>query len=482
MKTFATPTRKRSGARASAPRRRLPVVSRAPDSTLQRDQIRKILYGPRSEGDGGRPGTRAAHVVQQMDGARSYTIQRAGDPRFIPTGFGCTPDLSTGRPPGTDVVFSIDDATITSAHTRDLTTFRTAWLAAGGTDDIVIHGYASTDGGQTHNWTLSCSRARAVERELHRLGIPPVRIRVVAHGESTDFGPLAANRHAVVSSTPAGPVSLPLVGGQLTPRDNFAGRAANRFGVGEVIDLDFWSLPPTPATGFGGLQWHLARGGGTLTGVTAAGTGTYTAPDVGGTATLELRVASGATAGRVVSSHSITIVAPTSVQFTVVPGSGPAFAGWGAGTIAVGTWGVGGQGNQFILPRDVSYQGVAFSEGATTATVTGSFLAGWAGDPHHANPQGTGAGGNSTTGTPLTGVGPDGMWLWGGVSPTTILGITICGNSTYTWPIPWRYQVGTGTVHRFATVNHVVRSSLGCSATLTKAGIRFCRNIDGTTC
>lgn len=47
MRTFATPRRKRSRARAAVARRRLPVVSRALGSSLQRVEIRRILHGPR---------------------------------------------------------------------------------------------------------------------------------------------------------------------------------------------------------------------------------------------------------------------------------------------------------------------------------------------------------------------------------------------------------------------------------------------------
>lgn len=47
MRTFATRTRTRSGTPATAPRRPVRVVSRAPATTLQRIAIRHILHGPR---------------------------------------------------------------------------------------------------------------------------------------------------------------------------------------------------------------------------------------------------------------------------------------------------------------------------------------------------------------------------------------------------------------------------------------------------
>jgi hypothetical protein len=161
----------------------------------------------------------------------------------------------------------------------------------------------------------------------------------------------------------------------LTARDNFASRSATRFGVGEIIDLNFFSFPVRPAADFGGLQWVLVSGGGTLApSATNDGTGTYTAPATGGPVQLELRVATGATAGRVISAHTITIVIPSAVRMTAVPGTAPSFTP--SGPIAAGTWGAGFQASPFIEPRDVSFTGAMFGEGTVAAVVTpaGSFL------------------------------------------------------------------------------------------------------------
>jgi hypothetical protein len=384
------------------------------------------------------------------------------------------------------VLFSTGGSTITSDHTRQLTAFLTTWLGAGGTDDILVHGYASTEGEQGPNWTLSCDRAEAVQAELVRLGVPAVRISVVAHGASTDFGSSRApNRHAVVSTSAAGP--SPLVAGNLTPRDNFAGRSTTRFGVGEVVDLSFVSLPPSPAADFGGLEWHLVAGGGALAGVTNVGTATYTAPATAGAVRLELRVAAGATAGRVIATEAITIVIPSGVSMTAVPGSAPNFGGWGAPPIPAGTWGVGFQANVFVNPKDVSFQGVVFGEGTAAGVVTpaGSFLSSFAGVVHPVNTFGPGHAGNATTGTPVS-PPPDGIWMHS-VAPTgTVLGVPICGASDFLWAIPWEFSVAGGPRTRFAggsTANHHVTSTILCDATIEKAGAGpFCRRIDGTTC
>jgi outer membrane protein OmpA-like peptidoglycan-associated protein len=418
-------------------------------------------------------------------GAASGVLQRAGDPAAIPIGFACPTDLTPGRPTGTDLRFPIGDATITPAHTAQLTTFRTAWLAAGGTDDILVHGYASTIGTQDQNWTLSCDRAQAVQTELIRLGIPPVRISIVAHGESTDFGPsLAANQHAVVTSQ-ASILPLPLIVGTLTPHDNFTGRSTTRFGVGEIIDLNFFSFPPHPAADFGGLQWFLVSGGGTLvTGAANDGTGTYTAPATASTVQLELRVASGATAGRVISTHVIAIVIPSAMRLKAVAGSFPNFGGWGNPPIAPGTWGAGFRGDPFIDPKDVSFQGVVFSEGTVAPVVTppGSFLSVFG--THPAGPFGPGGPGNATTGTPLSPV-QDGCWNWRAPAGT-LFGLPSCGVSDFLWAIPWLFSVAGGPATPFAggfTANHHVTSTLFCNATIEKATAGpFCRRINGTIC
>lgn len=128
------------------------------------------------------------HVVQQGGGAPvADVVQRAGDPAAIPRGLHCPPDLTATAPTGTDLLFPVGEFEITPAHTAALTRFVTAWVAGGGTDDVTIHGYASTSGADFDNWILSCQRAEAVQTELIRLGIPAVRVRVLAHGETSEF-------------------------------------------------------------------------------------------------------------------------------------------------------------------------------------------------------------------------------------------------------------------------------------------------------
>lgn len=439
-----------------------------------------------------------AHVVQQgaagLNGSGPQVtdvIQRAGDPAAIPVDFACPPDLTTGRPLGADLLFPSGDATVTAVHDTQLTAFIAAWVASGGTDEIVVHGYASrarvSSGEEGPNWTLSCERAQNVRDALFRLGVPSVHVRMAAHGESTDFGAgNAANQHAVVSAGAGGLFSPPIVFGTLTALDDFAGRSNTRFGVNELIFLDFFSLPPRPAADFGGLEWHVTSGGGSLITFGLDGTGMYLAPDTAATVTLELRVASGPTTGRVVETEVISIVEPSALRLVPVPGSFPNFGGWGAPTIPAGTWGVGFRGDEFIDPKDVSFQGVIFGEASVAGVVTpaGSFLAGRSGLIHPANTHGPGRGGNITTGTP---VAQDGVWHFGGVTPGSFMGIPTCGASDFLWAIPWEYQIGSGGARRpFAggfVANQHLTSTFFCNATVEKAGGGpFCRRINGTTC
>jgi outer membrane protein OmpA-like peptidoglycan-associated protein len=435
-----------------------------------------------------------AHVVQQGGAGTSESgqvtsgvIQRAGNPAFLPDPFPCPHDLTPGRPAGTDLLFPTGGSTITATHTAQLRTFVTAWAAAGGTDEITIHGYASTLGDEGPNWTLSCERAENVRTVLRGLGVPEVHLRILAHGESTDFGASnAPNQHAVVSSSPGGLFSPPIVFAEFTPIDDFAGRSHVRFGVDEFIFLGFSSLPPRPAADFGGLEWFLISGGGTFVSDGPVGTGTYHAPATAATVSFEIRVASGPSAGRVVAAPTINIVEPSAINLDPVAGSFPDFGGWGAPTIPAGTWGAGFRAEIFVDPKDVSFWGVNFSEGGCPEVVTppGSFLAGFG--AHTPGGHGPGGQGNSVTGTRVNPPSwQDGVWFWKPPAGN-VMGIPFCGVSNFLWAIPWLFTVGGGAPTPFAggfVANQRVRSTLACNATVEKrGGGPFCRRINGTTC
>ena len=449
-------------------------------------------YAPGSAGGNRLLAHELAHVVQQ--GGASNVIQRAGDPAAIPVGFPCPPDLTTGRPTGADLLFPTGGSTVTSLHNAQLRAFIAAWVASGGTNEITVHGYASTSGDQGPNWVLSCDRAQNVRAALLALGVPAVHIKVVAHGESTDFGASQApNQHVVVSSSPGGLFSPPIVSGRFIPNDDFAGRSHSRFGVDELIFLSFTSLPSRPAADFGGLEWNLISGGGSLSMVSSGGTAVYRAPDRVSTVSFELRVAAGPTAGRVVASPIISIVEPDSVRLQAVPGTAPSFAK-GGGTIPPGIWGAGFLADVFIGPNDVSFLGVIFGEGVTTAVVTptGSFLSPLQGAVHNRNTFGPGGSGNLTTGTPIS-PPRDQVTLKGSATVlvptgTTSSGLLTCGpSSAVNFALPWEFSVPGGTSgaarKAFVIVNSRRTSNFFCNATTAKGGAGpFCRRIDGTTC
>lgn len=449
-----------------------------------------------------------AHVVQQGGAAAnsirddhdgptiamsevSDVVQRAGDPAAIPIGFGCPPDFTTGRPTGADLLFPTGGSTVNSIHLAQLRTFVAAWVASGGTDQITVHGYASEIGDQGPNWTLSCERAQNVRNALLTLGVPSVHLTILAHGESVDFGAASGpNQHAVVSAGPGGLFSPPIVSGVFDPNDDFAGRSHVRFGVDELIFLSFTSLPSRPAADFGGLEWNLISGGGSLLLVSPDGTAMYRAPDRAATVRFELRVASGPTAGRVVASPIITIVEPETVRMVAVPGTAPGFRP--GGTIPAGRWGAGFLADVFVGPNDVSFLGVTFGEGVVAAVVTpaGSFLSPVHGRVHPLNTFGPGGPGNISTGTPMAARDQVSIRSTGtALVPTgTFLGLPTCGTaSDLNFAIPWEFSVSGGASggarKAFDVANSHRTSNFFCHATTEKAGAGpFCRRINGTTC
>jgi len=152
------------------------------------------------------------------------------------------------------------------------------------------------------------------------------------------------------------------------------------------------------------------------------------------------------------------------VRMTDVPGSAPSFSP--GGPIAAGLWGAGFQANIFIDPKDVSFRGAVFTEGTTTATVTGSFLSVF-GKLHTPGSPLSGGGGNLATGTPLIGID---QIFSGSRSPILTFPTNICGGSTFLWRIPWSFSVSGSPAALFDTANQLHRSTLGCDAFVSKAG------------
>lgn len=303
---------------------------------------------------------------------------------------------------------------------------------------------------------------------------------VVAHAASDDPGPApVADRQTPAQADDAETVGSAEVTGVLTPHDNFTGRSLSRFGVAEKIDLGFVSTRARPATKFeGGLQWVLSAPVGTLAPIPGVGTGTYMAPATADSVQLELQVASGKKAGRVLSAHPITIVEPDMVKMVALPLAG--FFSPGGGMIEPGVFGAGFLAHVYIGPNDVSFRFVEFHEGIVMAVIDppASFL----GQPvlHPPSNFGFGVGGDSAKGTMTDGVDQiASIRLPGGRR-----GAPSCGYSNFVWEIPWEFLAGgTGPGKKFATATHHLTSTPSCKATIEKGGAGpFCRQIDGTTC
>jgi hypothetical protein len=94
------------------------------------------------------------------------------------------------------------------------------------------------------------------------------------------------------------------------PRIAAPGRDPTSFSPGEMADVSFTTEPPTTAESFGGLKWaagtpYYRSGSGTMSGGND-GTAVFTA-GFPGRVRLELRIASGLAAGRMVTSQDVTI-------------------------------------------------------------------------------------------------------------------------------------------------------------------------------
>ena len=149
------------------------------------------------------------HVVQQGAatsgaGASPPSVQRLGDVSQVPAGLTCpVPGPALLDPVHTNVLFPISSSALSPAATADIAAFVAAWNAAGANRAIRVDGFASTDGPQALNWTLSCNRAEAVVRELTGPGaIDPRFIEPFAQGETSEFSTtdLTLNRRATIRS------------------------------------------------------------------------------------------------------------------------------------------------------------------------------------------------------------------------------------------------------------------------------------------
>ncbi len=202
------------------------------------------------------------HVVQQgaLGGARRPPrhIQRTGDPDQRPIDLSCPVASSSPSGPQLEpILFEVGLARIGADGAAAIRNLVTNWIAEGASERLRIDGYASPDGPDALNWTLSCERALAVKRALMTpplggSGVPASFIEVYAHGETGEFGATnPPNRRAVVHGSrapahppgppgPPGPATTRVVGCSALPRQIFARGACG--GGTDFTHHDFPSL------------------------------------------------------------------------------------------------------------------------------------------------------------------------------------------------------------------------------------------------
>jgi outer membrane protein OmpA-like peptidoglycan-associated protein len=172
-----------------------------------------------------------AHVVQQSSGnlRRSSAnqlqrspkpqvgtappaVQRMGDPAQAPKTMACPISTSSSAfPIDTSVLFGLQAAQLSPKSVADIAGFAARWNSAGADRLVRVDGFASTDGPQPLNWTLSCQRAQAVGSELNAPsggspGVPANFIDVFAQGETSEFSTaLEPNRRATISADLSAP-------------------------------------------------------------------------------------------------------------------------------------------------------------------------------------------------------------------------------------------------------------------------------------
>lgn len=248
-----------------------------------------------------------------------------------------------------------------------------------------------------------------------------------------------------------------MISGVITADDNFPGRSATRFGVGELIWLSFTDRRHRTYQQIGGLRWVVLSGGGQLFAEGDMGLGHYVAPAGPCTVQLQLQHVAGPQRGTG-PTYSLTIVAPTNAYMVREPGS-PLYH-------RHNTCSVGFSGLVYFEPRDVSFYHVQFREGRAVARASG-FFARFNNRQHPEGswePIGTG---NSATGCQLS--VPDSVMM----APDPQQGITLgppFSAGAFEWAIPWQYRVGNGPAMTFTTAIQRVESDSHGRCKIAKKG------------
>jgi len=256
--------------------------------------------------------------------------------------------------------------------------------------------------------------------------------------------------------------------GDFTPSDDFSGRSDIKYGLEEIVALDF-IIDPTgvSASQAGGLEW-TKTGVGDISSAGNDGTADYDAEENPGNVTFRLTVKSGPSKGKY-QWYSKTVVLPSGTRMTRVnPNTVWHWQYYASAGIKLYYW---------LDPKYVSFKYLTFGEDSCPSTnVSGFYLTcePWAPPPPPTNsyPNGTqqaghpqntfGAilGGNITTGCRVD--LPD-YASTGAADPYAA--------GSFTWSIPTQYIDDTSTRNTFGSnQDHVSTFQANGDATQTKGG------------
>ena len=404
-----------------------------------------------------------AHVIQQggdtskSQGVRPASIQRLGDPSQAPPGMSCPiATTSSANPVATNVLFPISSSSLSAAAIADIDSFVSRWQAVGTNPTVRVDGFASTDGPQSMNWTLSCNRASAVIRELETPssgdpGIPNQFIEIFAQGETSEFGAgLGPNRRATIRANltvpppPPPPETITSETVATTP----GARTRTTIGVGEEVNLTH-----SP----GSAAWTTTVGPAPLS-ATNGDRVIFTAPDTAPATTQRITVTAGA------ATISFDVLAPTSVTQERVAGTGVKHTVNRADSgIALLT---------FLGPDTVNFSRVRWRELDDAGVATGVYSC----NPASGGHCGAGGGGAPCPDNPLSDTVVAGKGTQD-LPPPDCAYSGHCGTAppfapgSITLTIPYEYKVGAGAFHRFATVTQLHTLAADASTlTTSKAG------------
>lgn len=107
--------------------------------------------------------------------------------------------------------FTRDSADLTPSDRAALDAYAQAYTRQAASVQVTVDAYASIDGQDQHNRTLSVARARSVASYLASKGIPAQNIRTAGHGETDAFssGDPRPNRRATIAPRMSAPTGSP---------------------------------------------------------------------------------------------------------------------------------------------------------------------------------------------------------------------------------------------------------------------------------